>query len=220
MAAAERIRVRLSGAVQGVGMRPFVHRLAQEFGLSGFVRNGADGVTIEVEGPRIAEFLARLSAEAPPLATIDSLEVEALAPCGEAGFTIRESTGGPAATRIVADAATCRACLEDLCNPRSRFFGYPFVNCTHCGPRYTITRRLPYDRVNTSMAGFAMCPACAADYADPANRRFHAEPIACPVCGPKLHCEAVELSGLPRPSALPVTAGQGPLFVMAGKGPL
>ncbi|MFL5288771.1 MAG: carbamoyltransferase HypF [Rhodopila sp.] len=204
MGAAERIRVRLSGAVQGVGMRPFVHRLARDCGLSGFVRNGADGVTIEVEGPRIAEFLARLSAEAPPLATIDSLGIDTLAPSGETGFTIRESTGGPAATRIVPDAATCPACLEDLFNPRSRFFGYPFVNCTHCGPRYTITRRLPYDRVNTSMAGFAMCPACAADYADPANRRFHAEPIACPVCGPRLQvrCETVSSSwpGLARPS--------------------
>lgn len=196
MGAAERIRVRLSGAVQGVGMRPFVHRLARDCDLSGFVRNGADGVTIEVEGPRIAEFLARLSAEAPPLATIEAVGIDSLAPSGETGFTIRDSTGGPAATRIVPDAATCPACLDDLFNPDSRFFGYPFVNCTHCGPRYTITGRLPYDRASTSMAGFAMCPACAADYADPANRRFHAEPIACPVCGPRLgvQCEAVASS--------------------------
>jgi hydrogenase maturation protein HypF len=189
MAAAERIRVRLSGALQGVGMRPFVHRLAQDCGLSGFVRNGADGVTIEVEGRRIAEFLARLSAEAPPLATIDALGIDTLPPSGETGFTIRESTGGSAATRIVPDAATCPACLENLFNPRSRFFGYPFVNCTHCGPRYTITSRLPYDRANTSMAGFTLCPACAADYVDPANRRFHAEPIACPACGPRLRVQ-------------------------------
>jgi hydrogenase maturation protein HypF len=189
MGAAERIRVRLTGAVQGVGMRPFVHRLAQDCGLSGFVRNGADGVTIEVEGPRIADFLARLSAEAPPLATIDAIGIDTLPPSGDTGFTIRESTGGPAATRIVPDAATCPACLADLFNPHSRFFGYPFVNCTHCGPRYTITSRLPYDRANTSMARFVMCPACAADYADPANRRFHAEPIACPACGPRLQVQ-------------------------------
>src|SRR3954452_6913814 len=202
MGAAERIRVRLTGAVQGVGMRPFVHRLAQDCGLSGFARNGADGVTIEVEGPRIADFLARLSAEAPPLATIDALGIDTLVPSGETGFTIRESTGGPAATHIVADAATCPACLDDLFNPRSRFFGYPFVNCTHCGPRYTITRRLPYDRVNTSMAGFAMCPGCAADYAAPANRRFHAEPIACPACGPRLRVQREVISS-PSSSAPP-----------------
>jgi hydrogenase maturation protein HypF len=184
--AAERIRVRLSGAVQGVGMRPFVLRLALECGLSGFVHNGADGVTIEVEGAGIAAFLDRLSAEAPPLASIDALGIDTLAPSGEAGFSIRGSTGGRVATRIGPDAATCPACLEDLFNPASRFFRYPFVNCTHCGPRFTITRRLPYDRANTSMAGFAMCPDCATDYRDPANRRFHAEPIACPACGPRL----------------------------------
>src|SRR5271165_7485379 len=181
-----RVRVRLSGAVQGVGMRPFVHRLAAETGLAGFVRNGADGVTIEVEGGRIADFIARLSAEAPPLARIDALTIEKLALAGGAGFAIRASTGGRAATRVVADAATCPTCLADLFDPASRFFLYPFVNCTQCGPRYTITHRLPYDRAQTAMAGFAMCAACAADYADPLNRRFHAEPIACPSCGPRL----------------------------------
>src|SRR5271166_4946489 len=173
-----RVRVRLSGAVQGVGMRPFVHRLAAETGLAGFVRNGADGVTIEVEGSRIADFIARLSAEAPPLARIDALTIEKLALAGGAGFAIRASTGGR--------AATCPTCLADLFDPASRFFLYPFVNCTQCGPRYTITHRLPYDRAQTAMAGFAMCAACAADYADPLNRRFHAEPIACPSCGPRL----------------------------------
>jgi hydrogenase maturation protein HypF len=184
--AAERIRVRLSGAVQGVGMRPFVHRLATQCGLSGFVSNGADGVTIEVEGSRTADFLTRLTAERPPLASIDHLGVETVPQTGGAGFVIRQSTGGTVTTRIVADAATCADCLRELFDPASRFFHYPFVNCTHCGPRYTITRRLPYDRPQTSMAGFPMCPACAADYADPANRRFHAEPIACPACGPRL----------------------------------
>src|SRR5271166_841907 len=182
----ERVRVRLNGAVQGVGMRPFVHRLAVEIGLAGFVRNGADGVTIEVEGDRIGDFVARLSAEAPPLARIDALAVEMLAPSGDAGFAIRTSIGGRTATRVVPDAATCPECLTELFDPDGRFFGYPFINCAHCGPRYTITCRLPYDRAQTSMARFAMCAACALDYADPLNRRFHAEPIACPTCGPRL----------------------------------
>jgi len=186
MAAAERLRVQLRGAVQGVGMRPFVHRLATECGLAGFVRNGSDGVTIEVEGTRVAAFMARLSAETPPLARIDALGAEMVVPTGATGFRIQASTGGRAMTRIVPDAATCDACLADLFDPASRFFGYPFVNCTHCGPRYTITRSLPYDRPRTAMAGFRMCETCAADYADPANRRFHAEPIACPACGPRL----------------------------------
>ena len=182
----ERVRVRLCGAVQGVGMRPFVYRIAAEAGLAGFVRNGADGVTIEVEGTRIADFIARLKAETPPLARIDTLTIEPLSLAGDGDFAIRTSTSGRAATRVVADAATCPGCLAELFDPASRFFGYPFVNCTQCGPRYTITRRLPYDRAYTAMAGFAMCAACAADYADPRNRRFHAEPIACPACGPQL----------------------------------
>ncbi|MBS0643719.1 MAG: carbamoyltransferase HypF [Proteobacteria bacterium] len=181
-----RVRVRLRGAVQGVGMRPFVHRLATELGLSGFVRNGAGGVVIEAEGDRLQDFLARLDTDHPSLARIDGLQVEFLAPDGGHGFAIAGSTGGAVATRIIADAATCEACLRDLFDPGSRFFRYPFVNCTQCGPRYTITRRLPYDRPQTAMAGFALCADCARDYADPANRRFHAEPIACPACGPRL----------------------------------
>jgi hydrogenase maturation protein HypF len=181
-----RVRLRLNGAVQGVGMRPFVHRLAAENGLAGFVRNGADGVTIEVEGNGIADFIARLTAETPPLARIDTLTIETLTPAGEDSFAIRTSTFGRAATRVVPDATTCPDCLTELFDPGSRFFGYPFVNCTQCGPRFTITSRLPYDRGHTAMAGFEMCVACAADYADPPNRRFHAEPIACPACGPRL----------------------------------
>jgi hydrogenase maturation protein HypF len=184
--ATTRVRVRMTGAVQGVGMRPFVHRLATECGLAGFVRNGADGVTIEVEGARVEDFLLRLRAETPPLAHVDALGVERLPASGAAGFVIRDSEGGRVVTRIVPDAATCPDCLAELFDPRSRFFAYPFVNCTQCGPRYTIAHRLPYDRARTSMATFAMCPDCAAAYADPANRRFHAEPVACPVCGPRL----------------------------------
>jgi hydrogenase maturation protein HypF len=211
----ERIRVRLSGAVQGVGMRPFVHRVASECGLAGFVRNGPDGVTIEVEGRRVADFVARLSAEAPPLARIDTLAVEPLELAGDAGFAIRASSQGRTATRIVPDAATCPACLAELFDPASRFFGYPFVNCTHCGPRYTITRRLPYDRPQTSMRDFPMCAACAADYADPANRRFHAEPIACPACGPRLSHAIADIAAALRAGRIVALKGIGGFHLLS-----
>lgn len=181
-----RLFLKVNGAVQGVGMRPFVHRLATECGLAGYVRNGADGVTIEVEGARVEEFVRRLKTEIPPLARIDTLLRQDLPIAGDAEFVIRESLDGETTTRIVADAATCDACLAELFDPASRYFAYPFVNCTHCGPRYTITRRLPYDRRQTSMASFPMCPDCAAAYMDVRDRRFHAEPVACPACGPKL----------------------------------
>lgn len=183
---APRMRVRVRGSVQGVGFRPFVYGLARRYELGGFVVNDAEGVLIEVEGERLPRFLAALDAEAPPLARIETIEAVAAPATGERVFTIARSRDGAVRTRIAADAATCDHCLDELFDPRSRFYLYPFVNCTHCGPRYTITRKLPYDRVNTSMAGFAMCGACARDYADPDNRRFHAEPIACPECGPRL----------------------------------
>jgi len=210
----ERVRVRLGGAVQGVGMRPFVHRLATECGLAGFVRNGPDGVTIEVEGHDITGFLARLSAETPPLASIDSIGVETLPPTGNPGFAINASTQGQAATRAIADAATCPDCLAELSDPTSRFFGYPFTNCTQCGPRHTITRRLPYDRAHTSMAGFAMCAACAADYADPTNRRFHAEPIACPACGPHLSHSVTEIAAAIAAGGIVALKGIGGFHLM------
>lgn len=185
-AARARLRVRVRGAVQGVGFRPFVYGLARHHRLGGFVANDAEGVLIEAEGAQLPRFLADLESKAPPLAQIDAIEVEPAPTKGESVFSIAESRSGAVMTRITADAATCEACLDELFDPSSRFFLYPFVNCTHCGPRYTITRRLPYDRPNTSMSGFAMCEACARDYRDPENRRFHAEPIACPQCGPRL----------------------------------
>ncbi|WP_294540476.1 carbamoyltransferase HypF [uncultured Rhodoblastus sp.] len=181
-----RLRLRLRGAVQGVGFRPFVHGLAARFHLAGFVRNDADGVTLEIEGEAPERFVAALRAELPPLARLDGLESERLAPRGDRTFIIEASRGGLGRARIPADAATCEMCLDDLFDPQSRFHLYPFVNCTHCGPRYTLTRRLPYDRAQTAMARFAMCADCARDYIDPANRRFHAEPIACATCGPRL----------------------------------
>jgi hydrogenase maturation protein HypF len=182
----QRLRVRVRGTVQGVGFRPYVYGLAQRYELGGFVFNDAEGVLIEIEGARVPEFVRALRREAPLLARIDAVETEAAAPSGETHFAIAASGEGRVATPIAADAATCERCLDDLFDPSSRFHLYPFVNCTHCGPRYTLTRRLPYDRVNTSMAAFPMCVDCARDYRDPGNRRFHAEPIACPNCGPRL----------------------------------
>jgi hydrogenase maturation protein HypF len=181
-----RLRMRVRGAVQGVGFRPFAYGLAGRFSLSGFVRNDAEGVLLEVEGEKAQNFVDLLPSELPPLARIDALEVEKIALQGQTGFSILDSIGGKNRTRIVADAAVCEACLDDLFDPTSRFHLYPFLSCTHCGPRFTITRALPYDRPQTSMADFAMCPDCARNYRDPKDRRFHAEPIACPCCGPRL----------------------------------
>lgn len=183
---ATRLRLRVTGAVQGVGFRPFVHSLADRYALAGFVRNDSQGVLMEVEGARVDDFVAALKREPPPLARIDTLECETITPLRDAKFSIEPSRDGKTQTRITPDAAVCDDCLNDLFDPKSRFYLYPFVNCTHCGPRYTLTRRLPYDRAQTSMAPFAMCEDCARDYADPTNRRFHAQPIACPKCGPRL----------------------------------
>jgi hydrogenase maturation protein HypF len=183
----ERLRVHVSGAVQGVGFRPFVFGLAKRYGLSGFVLNDAGGVLAEIEGAAHAAFLSALHREPPVLARIDRVDVTRLPALGRTGFAIRDSVAaGPGTTRSIPDAATCQSCLDDLFDPTSRFFLYPFVTCTDCGPRFTITREQPYDRANTAMARFAMCADCAADYRDPASRRFHAETIACPACGPRL----------------------------------
>ena len=187
MTTARRVRVRVEGVVQGVGFRPHVHRLATDLGLAGFVLNDAAGVLLEVEAdPRAVErFLERLGAEAPPLASIERLVPQELVPMGERGFAILRSDGAGEPTAAVApDVATCADCLAELHDPGDRRHRYPFINCTACGPRYTIVRGVPYDRALTTMAGFAMCDLCRAEYEDPADRRFHAEPIACPACGP------------------------------------
>ncbi|MBP2448316.1 carbamoyltransferase HypF [Rhizobium leguminosarum] len=190
-----RLRLRVRGAVQGVGFRPFVYKLARTMQLAGFVLNDSAGVLIEVEGASAVRFAEAVLMQAPPLARIDSVDVLEMDAAGGETFEILESVGGRAATRIGADAATCPECRRELSDPQSRFFGYPFVNCTHCGPRFTITRTLPYDRRQTSMAAFPMCPACRADYADPESRRFHAEPVACPACGPELSHSMVQIAG-------------------------
>ncbi len=183
-----RLAIRVRGQVQGVGFRPFVYRLARELNLNGWVRNDAAGVAIEAQGPgaTLEQFLAGLR-QPPPLARIDELwttELPALA--GENDFTIHASRAGPVLAEITPDTAVCAACLAELFDPADRRYRYPFINCTHCGPRYTITRAIPYDRPNTSMAGFPLCPDCAREYHDPVDRRFHAQPVACPVCGPRL----------------------------------
>lgn len=181
-----RLRVRVSGAVQGVGFRPYVHRLAKRYGLAGFVVNGPEGVTIEVEGDRTSDFVAALPLEAPPLARIDHIGVQETGALATRDFSIGPSEDGKLSTRIVADAATCQQCLSELFDPKSRHYLYPFISCSHCGPRYTIAEQLPYDRRNTVMKAFRMCAACVAEYANPASRRFHTEAIACPTCGPRL----------------------------------
>jgi hydrogenase maturation protein HypF len=183
-----RVRARVEGTVQGVGFRPYVYRLAGELGVAGHVLNDARGVVVEIEAPSetVERFLARLPIEAPPLATVERVVSEQLEELGEHGFSIRESpTGGDPRAAVTPDSATCVDCLAELFDPRDRRFRYPFVNCTNCGPRFTIVRDIPYDRPNTTMGGFEMCPACRAEYLDPGNRRFHAQPNACPDCGPQ-----------------------------------
>jgi hydrogenase maturation protein HypF len=199
-------------------MRPFIHRLATDCGLAGYVRNGADGVTLEIEGEATGVFMARLRSETPPLARIASLEVEEIEPIGDAAFVIVDSVGGRTVTRIVPDAATCDACLGELFDPKSRYFAYPFVNCTHCGPRYTITRELPYDRRQTSMADFPMCPDCAAAYADVADRRFHAEPVACPKCGPRLSHPVEEIAAAVKAGGIVALKGIGGFHLVCDAG--
>ena len=200
-----RASVRVEGVVQGVGFRPFVYSLATRLGLAGWVGNDADGVFAEVEGPAagVQDFLAALARDAPPLAQVDRVTSRPIAPDGRAGFSIVPSElDGPRRALISADVATCADCLRELADPADRRFGYPFINCTNCGPRFTIVRGVPYDRALTTMAGFAMCPACRAEYDDPANRRFHAQPVCCPDCGPHLR-----LAGSPHQPGTPPDPG-------------
>lgn len=180
-------RVRLRGLVQGVGMRPTIWRLAKELGLSGDVRNDGDEVSIRLFGgvAQCESFLSRLQSELPPLARIDSLSRETLAETRCNGFRIVDSDPGEVHGGVLPDAATCDACKAEILDSSDRRYRYPFGNCTHCGPRLSILRDLPYDRANTSMSAFPLCPVCLAEYADPTNRRFHAQPTACPVCGPR-----------------------------------
>ncbi len=206
---------RVRGAVQGVGFRPTVYRMARALSLAGFVRNDADGVWIEVEGAEadVRRFAATLRSEAPPLARIDSLEGMEVLMQGDRVFRVIESVASADIHAIVpADAATCDACLRELFDPTDRRHRYPFVNCTDCGPRYTIVRALPYDRANTTMQAFTLCGPCTREYEDPGNRRFHAEPNACATCGPRL-----ELAQARRASAFHDDALRGAIALLEGK---
>ncbi|HEY7077472.1 MAG TPA: carbamoyltransferase HypF [Solirubrobacteraceae bacterium] len=207
-----RVRVRVEGVVQGVGFRPYVYRLARGHGLGGWVLNDERGVELEAEGDAdaVRAFLAALPAEAPPLAGVERVDVAELEPRGEATFAIVESAAAGAPAALVApDTATCADCLRELFDPTDRRYRYAFINCTNCGPRFTIVRGVPYDRPLTTMAGFAMCERCRAEYEDPADRRFHAQPNACPDCGPRLSVPLEEVAAALRAGAIVAVKGVG-----------
>ncbi|MCK5579677.1 MAG: carbamoyltransferase HypF [Candidatus Omnitrophica bacterium] len=192
----QRLRVDICGAVQGVGFRPFVYRLADELGLAGWVGNSLQGVVVEAEGEhdRLEEFLQRLQDEKPNVASIQSCQYRFLDVVGYQGFAIRESdVSGEKTAFVLPDIATCPQCLSEIFDPNNRRYLYPFTNCAHCGPRYSIIEGLPYDRPNTSMKKFEMCPDCQEEYENPQDRRFHAQPNACPACGP--HVELWDAEG-------------------------
>jgi hydrogenase maturation protein HypF len=184
----KRFSLVITGIVQGVGFRPYVYRLARDLGLAGWVLNSPLGVECVIEGEwgNCAAFLKRLREEAPAASQVDEVRVTAEAPKGEGAFAILASKSGPRRTLISPDLAICDDCLAELNNPVDRRFRYPFINCTNCGPRFTIIEGLPYDRPLTTMKRFTMCEECRAEYEDPANRRFHAQPNACEGCGPTL----------------------------------
>jgi len=228
---AERRRhVHVRGIVQGVGFRPFVYNLARSLRLTGFVFNSSSGVTIEIEGAAIEQFLHTLKHDPPPLAEITEITVSEMAVLGSVGFSIlgsREEAGEFAL--VPPDAGTCDACWRDFGDPANRRFGYPFTNCTHCGPRYTILRDLPYDRATTTMSSFRMCGDCQAEYEDPGNRRFHAQPNACAVCGPSLalvesNSESLTAASWATKDSLPIIRqarmllGQGKILAVKGLG--
>lgn len=201
----ERRSVAVCGIVQGVGFRPFVHRLAARDGLTGWVRNNADGVQIEVEGAAEAldRFLAALTAESPPLARIETIRWQSVPAGSDTDFRIEASRDGTERHALISpDVAICDACRRELFDAGNRRYRYPFINCTNCGPRFTITRSVPYDRPSTTMAAFTMCATCRREYDDPRDRRFHAQPNACPDCGPRLRL--LDRSGREMPGDDPI----------------
>ncbi|MBZ0135425.1 MAG: carbamoyltransferase HypF [Planctomycetes bacterium] len=183
---ARRIRIHVEGAVQGVGFRPFVYRQAVALGLCGWVRNCGSSVEIEAQGLSTAALVDRIQASHPPHASVACLQVEEIAAIDEQAFRILPSRPGEDVITVVPDLATCQDCRREILDPTSRFYRYPFTNCSQCGPRYSIVERVPYDRANTTMRGFAMCSECRREYGDPLNRRYHAQPTACSKCGPGL----------------------------------
>jgi hydrogenase maturation protein HypF len=207
----ERRRYRVAGVVQGVGFRPFVYGLAIRHGLGGFVLNDGSGVVVEAEGEpaELDAFATAIGSEAPSLARVDSVLAEILAPSGEAGFRIETSTSTGRSALIPADVATCDDCLRELFDPNDRRYRYPFINCTQCGPRFTIVRGVPYDRALTTMAGFELCAECRREYEDPLDRRFHAEPVCCPACGPQLSMPLDDAVALLRAGKIVAVKGLG-----------
>ncbi len=209
-----RKKLQVSGVVQGVGFRPFVYRLAQECSLAGWVKNTSSFVEIVVEGPypTLESFVRLLHTQAPSLARIDSLTALEEEPAGLEGFSILESLHlSDTESMIPADVSTCRDCFQEIADPEDRRYGYPFTNCTNCGPRFTIVREVPYDRAHTTMSVFPMCGDCREEYLDPMDRRFHAEPTACPACGPRVW---LEQDGLSQRHQVLETAGR---FLREGK---
>jgi hydrogenase maturation protein HypF len=213
-----RLKLVLHGAVQGVGFRPFIHRLATELNLPGWVSNSTHGLDIEVEGPHaiLDEFWRRLPQEKPAISVIQSLEGRWLDAVGYQGFVIRPSDDSDRKTAfIMPDLATCPECLREIFDPANRRYRYAFTNCTNCGPRYSIIQALPYDRANTTMRRFVQCADCEAEYHDPANRRFHAQPNACPVCGPQLSFSPGSVSGVVNPRS--PTGSKGDALLQAAE---
>jgi hydrogenase maturation protein HypF len=195
----QRVHIAVRGAVQGVGFRPFIFRLANDIGVVGWVLNSPQGVFIEAEGRknRLDEFVLRIEKERPPRASIQSLEYSFLDPVGYGAFEIRKSDNtGACTTLVLPDIAICADCAREIFDPHDRRYRYPFTNCTNCGPRFTIIESLPYDRVNTSMSKFQMCADCQREYEDPLDRRFHAQPNACPRCGPQLQLRDEKGNGI------------------------
>ncbi|MGN6380643.1 MAG: carbamoyltransferase HypF, partial [Gaiellales bacterium] len=207
----QRRRFRVAGVVQGVGFRPFVYGLARRHALRGFVLNDGSGVVVEAQGERdaLSLFAAGLRDDAPPLARVDSVSCEPM-PLGEdAGFRIEASVAGGRTALVPADVATCHDCLRELFDPADRRYRYPFINCTQCGPRFTIVRGVPYDRPLTTMAEFELCADCRREYEDPADRRFHAEPVCCAACGPRLTMPLEQAVALLRDGAILAVKGLG-----------
>ncbi len=186
----ERARISVKGIVQGVGFRPFVYNLAESLNLKGFVMNSSDGVTIDIEGENVASFIDRLAKEAPPLSQVMGVDITPMPYYGYQDFQILESRDNGSFTLVSPDVSICNECLREMLDENNRRYLYPFTNCTNCGPRYTITRTIPYDRPNTTMSVFEMCMQCESEYNNPKDRRFHAQPNACPLCGPNVQLKA------------------------------
>lgn len=217
----ERLRIQLRGAVQGVGFRPTVYRLAEKLRLAGWVRNSGAGLEIEVEGnaEKLDQFLDKLREERPRAAVVNTEEVSRVAPAGSAWFEILPSNEDFSKTAAaIPDLATCPECLRELLDPTDTRFGYVFTNCTLCGPRYTILIDIPYDRANTTMRSFTLCPACRREYESPYDRRFHAQPNACPTCGPRLSSIPAQTEGAGAVSSAAEALARGEIVALKGVG--